>query len=59
MDKEQVTKLLLSIERTALTGQDMARGYMDRDPAHGRHNIYYRTILQDIRDIRKALDIEA
>ena len=52
---DRVKELLSSMERLINSGQEHARGYMDREPSQKMQNNYWRYVLQDIRELKSII----
>ncbi len=55
MNKERINELFRSLERMVNSGQEHARGYMDREPSQKMQNNYWRYVLQDLRELKSLV----
>lgn len=58
MDLEQIDKLIKNMERYCQTGQEVARGNMDREPSQKTQNNNWRFMQQELRSLRELLGIK-
>ncbi len=55
---KEIKTVIGNMDRLIDSGQDLARGSMDREPSQRSQNNNWRYIRQELLDLKKLLDLE-
>lgn len=55
---EEIRTVIKNMERLIDSGQDLARGMMDKEPSQKSQNNNWRYVRQELMDLKKLLGVD-